>query len=333
MSDNITSLSARAAYVCTEVSPQCPVQATTLGYYPNLALNSFILAAFALAMIIQLVLGIWKKTWSFTIFIVLGCALEAAGYGGRIALSSNPYNQQAFETQICAIILAPTLICIGIYLTLKHLCLALNPSISRVRPKWYPFIFVPADVSCLLVQAIGGGIAAAATGGDQTNMDVLNAGNHCIIAGIVLQVVVLLAFGGMSLDYWLRAKKWVHSGDVTPGALALWNDRKFRVFGLAMLGAYICVQIRCIYRVAEMAGGWGNYIMQDQPSFTVLDSFMMLICVYLLSCFPPGVYFPHMKHRSKKARANDDEEIRANVGEETQDDAEHSGFKSEKSEK
>lgn len=42
--------------------------------------------------------------------------------------------------------------------------------------------------------------------------------------------------------------------------------------------------------VAEMAGGWGNYIMQDQPSFTVLDSFMMLICVYLLACFPPSVF-------------------------------------------
>lgn len=43
-----------------------------------------------------------------------------------------------------------------------------------------------------------------------------------------------------------------------------------------------------------MAGGWGNYIMQDQPSFTVLDSFMMLINVYLLACFPPGLLFPRM---------------------------------------
>lgn len=87
--------------------------------------------------------------------------------------------------------------------------------------------------------------------------------------------------------------------------------------------------------VAEMAGGWGNYIMQDQPSFTVLDSFMMLICVYLLSCFPPGVYFPHMKKNraEEDTRVNDEEEARAHTGEETQDDAEHSGSKSEKSEK
>lgn len=115
-------------------------------------------------------------------------------------------------------------------------------------PRWYPLIFVPADVSCLLVQAIGGGVAASATGGARTDMAALDAGNHCIVAGIVLQVVVLLAFGGMSLDYWLRARRWVRGGEATPGALALWGDRKFRVFGLAMLGAYVCVQIRCIYR-------------------------------------------------------------------------------------
>lgn len=43
-----------------------------------------------------------------------------------------------------------------------------------------------------------------------------------------------------------------------------------------------------------MAGGWGNPIMQDQVSFTILDSFLMLINVYLLACFPPGIFFPQM---------------------------------------
>lgn len=160
-------------------------------------------------------------------------------------LADNPWNQQAFQTEICAIVLAPTLTCISIYLTLKHLTTALNPSLSRVRPKWLPFIFVPADVSCLLVQAIGGALAAS---GGSENRKLVNAGNQAIIAGIALQVVVLVAFGSLSADYYFRAKKWVHSADVTPSALALWNDKKARTFGYAVLGAYICVQIRCIYR-------------------------------------------------------------------------------------
>lgn len=300
----------------------CPVEYTTLGYYPNRPLNIFCAVAFGLALIIQLVIGVWKKTYAFTGFVVAGCALEVAGYAARVPLADNPWNQQAFQTEICAIVLAPTLTCISIYLTLKHLTTALNPSLSRVRPKWLPFIFVPADVSCLLVQAIGGALAAS---GGSGNRKLVNAGNQAIIAGIALQVVVLLAFGSMSLDYYLRAKKWVHSADVTPSALALWNDKKARTFGYAVLGAYVCVQIRCIYRVAEMAGGWGNEIMQDEPSFAVLDSFMMLICVYFLSCFPPGIFFPQMARGSKSAHAKNG--VPESAGEESQ--AEQGGLASE----
>jgi hypothetical protein len=64
---------------CTEVSPLCPVEYTTLGYYPNRPLNIFCAVAFGLALIIQLVIGVWKKTYAFTGFVVAGCALEVAG--------------------------------------------------------------------------------------------------------------------------------------------------------------------------------------------------------------------------------------------------------------
>lgn len=66
-------------YACTEVTPTCPVQATTLGYYPNRGINIFFAIAFGLAGIITLALGVWKKTWSYMAFITAGCALEFAG--------------------------------------------------------------------------------------------------------------------------------------------------------------------------------------------------------------------------------------------------------------
>lgn len=66
-------------YSCTEVSPRCPVEATTLGYYPIRGINIFFAIAYALAAIVALVLGLWKKTWSYTAFITAGCALELAG--------------------------------------------------------------------------------------------------------------------------------------------------------------------------------------------------------------------------------------------------------------
>lgn len=66
-------------YKCTHMSPQCPVSATTLGYYPNKPLNIFIAAAFGLAAVITIFFGVWKRTWAYMSFIVAGCALELAG--------------------------------------------------------------------------------------------------------------------------------------------------------------------------------------------------------------------------------------------------------------
>ncbi|GAB1319612.1 hypothetical protein MFIFM68171_09822 [Madurella fahalii] len=281
-------------YSCHEVSPTCPVEATTLGYYPNRGINIFFAIGFGIAMIVTLVFGIWKKTWSYMAFIAAGCALELAGYAARVPLTDNPWNKQAFETQIVAIILSPTLVCISIYLTLKHVCLALNPALSRVRPHLYPFVFVPLDVSCLCVQAIGGALAASAA---TSNLAMVQHGNRCIIAGIVLQVVVLLFFGTVGGDYYLRVKKWIRSDEADPEAVALWKDRNFRLFVYAVVGAYSGILIRCIYRIAEMAGGWGNHIMQDEPSFIVLEGFMVLIPCILLAVFPPGILFPQMAAR------------------------------------
>lgn len=177
---------------------------------------------------------------------------SSVGYAARVALHSNPWNEQAFETQICAIILSPTLICISIYLTLKHLCQALGPSLSRVRPRLLPYLFVPADVSCLLVQAIGGSLAAS---GGTSSPALVRAGNRTIIAGIALQVVVLLVFGALSADYWLRARRWVPRGEGAgaDAARALWADRRLRMFVGAVLGAYVCVLIRCIYRYVYLS--------------------------------------------------------------------------------
>ncbi|KAK4144529.1 RTA1 like protein-domain-containing protein [Dichotomopilus funicola] len=309
--DDIEDALANHYYTCTQVTTDCPVENTTLGYYPNRGINIFFTIGFAFATAAALSLGIKKRTWSYSGFIAAGCALELAGYGARIPLTDNPWNNHAFETQIVAIILAPTLLCISVYLTLKHVCLALNPALSRVRPRLYPFIFVPMDVSCLLVQAIGGSLAAS---GARTNYVMTQHGNRCIIAGIVLQVVVLGFFGITAGDYLVRVKKWVNSPEATPEALAIWKDKKFRLFVYAVGGAYTGILIRCIYRIAEMAGGWGNYIMQDEPSFVVLEGFMVLIAGVLLAISNPGYLFPQMAANKSASNTTDDSAQSADNG-------------------
>lgn len=65
---------------CFEVSDLCPPEATTLGYAPNLGVNAFAAAVFALAAITSLSIGIWKRTWGFSLAVAAGCVLETAGW-------------------------------------------------------------------------------------------------------------------------------------------------------------------------------------------------------------------------------------------------------------
>ncbi|KAK4175924.1 RTA1 like protein-domain-containing protein [Triangularia setosa] len=295
----LENLIAAYYYSCDYVSPTCPVSATTLGYYPNKGINIFLSVGFGIALFATVYHGIKTKTWTYSSFVAAGCALELAGYISRIPLTSNPWNKKAFETQIVAIILAPTLLCISVYLTLKHVCLSLNPTLSRIRPRLYPFIFVPLDISCLTVQAIGGALAA---GGAVSNIRLVEHGNRAIIAGIVLQVVVLGGFGGVGGEYLLRVKKWITSGEAGAHAVELWEDKRFRRFGYAVSGAYMAILLRCIYRIAEMAGGWGNHIMQDEWSFVVLEGIMVLVACLQLAFFPPGMLFPQMAARMAEGK-------------------------------
>ncbi|KAM0265133.1 hypothetical protein ACHAQJ_000286 [Trichoderma viride] len=296
---------------CTEISALCPVSGTVLGYYPNLGSGIFFAIVFGILTVSSIGLGIWKKTYTYAIGLSIGLLLEMLGYIGRIQLNSNPWNSGAFQLQICAIILAPTFICVSIYLTLKHIAINLDPSVSRIRPRWYPIIFLPADLSCLIVQAIGGGIAAA---GGNTNPKLTESGNQAIIAGVALQVVVLVVFGILSTDYYVRVRKSMALPEAqgTDG-WKLWNDTKFKKFRYAISVAYIVILIRCIYRIAEMAGGWGNRIMQDQPSFLVLDSSLIFVATFLLVVFHPGIYFPHMR-RDRQKNLQPAEEIKLEPG-------------------
>ncbi|KUL90650.1 hypothetical protein ZTR_00162 [Talaromyces verruculosus] len=289
---------------CTEVSAQCPVSATTLGYYPNLGANVFFVVMYALCAIFTLGIGLWKKTWVFGVVVFAGFALETCGYIGRVLMHSNPWSDPGFKLDLVCIILAPTLICAGIYLTLKHVARTVGPDFSRITPRLYTWIFIPFDVFCLCLQGVGGGVDAAASDKTPVDAKTLKTGNDIIIAGIALQVVNLAVFGLFSLDFFIAARKHFKnpSEKVRNSAEAqIWYSRRFRVFCSAIACAYAGILVRCIYRVAEMAGGWGNAIMRNEVLFYVLEGAMVLYPAMLLTIFAPGLYFPEMGSKALPA--------------------------------
>ncbi|KAL6711495.1 hypothetical protein ACN47E_004429 [Coniothyrium glycines] len=281
---------------CVEVSAECPVNATLYGYRPNMGANAFLCAVFGICFIATLVIGIMTKTWTYTLALGIGTFLECAGYVGRVMMHSNPWTESGFKLQICCLVLGPSFVAAAIYLTLKHFVLYCGPEHSLIKARLYPWIFIGFDFGSIVLQAIGGGMAAA---GGTHNAALINAGNNLIVAGIALQVVTMSVCGGLVLVYVFRyrkARKNLASDEKSAYALDKEqgdiNLGKIRLFAWMIVLAFTTVLIRCIYRLPEMAGGWGNALMRNETEFLILDGMMIAIACIVLTVFHPAYWFP-----------------------------------------
>lgn len=197
-------------------------------------------------------------------------------------MHNNPWSSVGFEIQICCLIIAPAFIAAGIYLTLKHIVIELGADSSRLRPKFYTWIFIGCDIFSLVLQGAGGGLAASSHPGSSGQ----KIGTDLMIAGIVWQVITLLGFGALVLDYVVRTR-----GRLTAGGASLLSTRRFKLFVAGLFIAYITIFTRCVYRIAELGPGWRNKIMQNENEFIVLDSVMVAVATVLLTAFHPGYVY------------------------------------------
>ncbi|KAF9872884.1 RTA1 like protein [Colletotrichum karsti] len=281
---------------CIEVTPPCPVEATIYGYYPNVGGNAFFVALFSICTVAQLVLGIKFRLRAFTAVMVIGCGLEALGYIGRLLLNQNPWSDDGFRLQVVCLILAPSFMAAGIYLTLKHLITYIGPENSRLAPKWYTWIFISCDAISFLMQAAGGGMAASADGDDS----LADTGNNLMIAGIAFQVVTMGICGLLAIDFaWRTYSRRRSTKGSNPWNQSAEPNWRFRFYLSASTVAFVTIFIRCIYRLPEMAGGWGNELMRKEGEFLVLDGMMIAIAAILMTVAYPGIFFPAISSRGR----------------------------------
>ncbi|MBE3043929.1 RTA1 domain-containing protein [Candidatus Bathyarchaeota archaeon] len=228
---------------CTSVTPSCPVEATTYGYYPSLGPNATLLAVFASFLLAQILLGALTRVYAYSTALAAGCLLEAVGYAGRLVMNDNPWDATGMRMQIVCIIIGPSFVAGGIYFTLKHYIRLNGPEYSWLNPDLYTWVFIGCDIGSILLQAAGGGIAASA----EDDKDLLDIGNNVIIAGIAFQVATMVVCGILTLDYSFR--RYRHRGSAPAGVK---TDRvaavKATLFQGSVALAYFAVLIRCIYR-------------------------------------------------------------------------------------
>ncbi|KAL8678272.1 MAG: hypothetical protein Q9186_005353 [Xanthomendoza sp. 1 TL-2023] len=267
----------------------CPVDESYYDYRPSLAANGAFLALFSLSLLAFLVqVTLSKRFIGFTIAMVSGCLLEVLGYIGRIM--HNPFGENGFLMQICCLTIAPAFMAAGIYLTLSRIVVTFGPENSRIKPLSYPRLFIPCDILSLVLQALGGGMASAAS---HSNKNPEN-GNHIMVAGLAFQVFTLLVFMLLCADFAVRTVMRMNrlgEAALDPTHATLRRSMKFRVFLVALTLSTICIFVRSVFRVVELGEGWDGALIKNQTLFVVLEGVMVIIAVLVLNLFHPGLCF------------------------------------------
>ncbi|MCJ1228076.1 hypothetical protein MMC12_004737 [Toensbergia leucococca] len=269
----------------------CDLSLASFTYIPNLAGNAFYLAIFALFFIGQSVLGIRFRVWGYMGAMLLGLILEVIGYAGRIMLHSNPFDNNAFLIYLICVTIAPALLTAAIYLCLARIVTVYGTHLSRFKPRTYTLIFCSCDLFSLVLQGLGGGIAATAAPGSSNAL-----GKNIMIAGLSYQVFSLLLFTGFCAEFAWRV--WAGRGNWNPRYTNLVQSRLFKAFLFGLFIAVLTITIRSIFRVIELSAGFNGALFNDQITFMILEGAMVIIACACLTCLHPALCFRGYWHEA-----------------------------------
>ncbi|KAL2285379.1 hypothetical protein FJTKL_08298 [Diaporthe vaccinii] len=262
---------------------KCPLSCAQVDYQPTLAGNTVYAAAFGLLLIAQLGLGIKYKTWGFMVGMICGLVLEVVGYAGRIMLHDNPFNFNNFIIYLVPLTIAPAFIAGALYLCLSRIVIVYGQNISRFSPRAYAIVFMASDFVSLVLQGTGGGIAATAD--DHSGSE---RGRAIMVAGVVFQLVSLLIFMGVGLEFVSRLRRTTVGSARDIRFAQLRDTKKFTWFQYALGAAVVLVFIRSVYRVAELQQGFDGPIANDEVSFMILEGPMIFLAVLAMTALHPG---------------------------------------------
>ncbi|KAL6904748.1 RTA1 like domain-containing protein [Trichoderma evansii] len=256
----------------------CPVEASILAYRPWLAANYFFAAYFGIIALIHIYLGWRWKSWGFMTGMILGCASEVIGYIGRVMLWHNPFSFPGFMIDIVCLTTAPVFFTGSIYVTLSKTINFFGSDLSRFNPKLFYYVFIPLDITCLVLQAAGGALSTVLKG---------KIGVDISMAGLVLQVVVLVIFSIAFADYMIR---YIQSGQRQRQREVV-SGWRFNAFFGGLTSAIVLILGRCAYRVAELQEGYDSKLFHDQVPFIVLEGVFIALSAVGLCFGHPGLMF------------------------------------------
>jgi hypothetical protein len=258
-------------------------------YIPTEYVTIIFVVLFGLSTSMHLFQTVRYRLWWLFPTVFLCGLLEVLGWSGRLWSSINPFIIIPFQIQITCTIIAPTPFIAANFVILGKIVQRLGPAYSRLSPKWYSILFVTCDFISLVVQAVGGGMAATAP-----DLTAANLGAHIMLAGIVFQLVVIIAYSLCGIEFFLRYSK--HSPIASRSDKESNSDsivrgictEKIKHMAYALAFMTTCLFIRAIYRTIELVDGWTGRIISTELYFNVLDGAMIVLAIYTINLAHPG---------------------------------------------
>ncbi|PPQ84918.1 hypothetical protein CVT25_004586 [Psilocybe cyanescens] len=258
------------------------------GYVPSRATAVIFILLFAASTLLHAFQATKHRLWWLFWTACFCGVIEVVGWSGRLWSSYNPLNGSAFQMQITCTIIAPTPLLAANFVILGNIIKRLGPAYSRLTPRWYTILFCSSDVISLVIQALGGGMAASAkdNAGSKTGSDVM-------LVGIIFQLVIILVYSTCAIEFFYRynTRRPFEGRSQWDGKLGSAQGRltpNIKLMSYVLAFSTVLFFIRSIYRIAELADGWNGKIIQTEVYFNVLDGAMIILAIYTLNIFHPG---------------------------------------------
>ncbi|KAH6971126.1 RTA1 like protein-domain-containing protein [Ilyonectria sp. MPI-CAGE-AT-0026] len=232
------------------------------------------------------------------IFIILFSAIQLytriiqfIGYIGRAVSSSQSpdWTVKPYIVQTLLLLVAPALYAASIYMILGRIILLTDgEQHSIVKRKWLTKLFVCGDVVSFFMQGAGGGIMASGT------VEAMETGEHIIIGGLVVQIVVFSLFAAVAGIFhrrmWLAPTTKVLTGNIP------WQSYLHTLYGASLL-----IMIRSLFRLIEYAQGNAGYLISHEVFLYIFDSVLMFGTMVLFAWYHPSEINAMLKRSGGKA--------------------------------
>ncbi|EIW77042.1 RTA1-domain-containing protein [Coniophora puteana RWD-64-598 SS2] len=279
-----TMLTARDNVTATAAAVHSPY-----GYVPWESAGVIFALLFGITTLVHLVQS-FRYGMKFLLPTAVLCGVfEIIGWGARLYSHFQPHQQNPYIIQIVTTIVAPIPLTAANFIILERIIRKLGPRYSRLSPRNYLRLFLATDVVAFLIQAGGGTIAANAT-----TLSGANQGGNIMLGGIIIQLVFMILFIGLTAEVFYRYN--VDASIRQPTDEEKLEEVPFllsdhpRTLVMIEAGAFstFCLLVRAVYRTIELADGWDGTVILTQSYFIIFDALMVTLAMFAINFFHPG---------------------------------------------